>query len=190
MIVIIIPAKGGSSRLPNKNMAKLNGRPMLDYAIDHALASERAQNVYVTTDSDIIEDHSAGRNVTVIRRPESLGGDTPMVDVLNHAIQEINDPEISIVVSLQPDHPDRNTSVDQAIRRFEQEGADLLHSKDANDNKNGAHHIMTIDYLRTGKSKKTIDIVDDCTNIHYQEDLNRAALRLKENDDQIGVIGL
>ncbi len=38
MIVIIIPAKGGSSRLPNKNMAPLGGRPMLDYSVEAAKA--------------------------------------------------------------------------------------------------------------------------------------------------------
>ena len=181
MIVIIIPAKGGSTRLPNKNMATLNGRPMLDYAIDHALASERAESIYVTTDSDMIEAYSVGRGVQVIRRPESLGGDTPMVNVLNHAIEEINNHEISVVVSVQPDHPDRTKSVDEAIRRFEQGGADLLHSKESNGTKNGAHHIMSLDYLNTGKAEKIIYIIDDCTNVHYQDDLNRAERRLKEN---------
>ena len=121
MFVTIIPAKGGSTRLPNKNMALLNGRPMLDYTIDHALASERAGDIYVTTDSDLIEAHSAGRGIQVIRRPESLGGDTPMVDVLNHAIDEINNPEISVVVFVQPDHPDRTKSVDEAIQTEKKE---------------------------------------------------------------------
>ena len=38
MIIIIIPAKGVSNRLPNKNMTPINGRPMIDYSIDQALA--------------------------------------------------------------------------------------------------------------------------------------------------------
>ena len=183
MFVIIIPAKGGSTRLPNKNMATLNGRPMLDYAIDHALASKRVGSIYVTTDSEFIEAHSLGRGVQVIRRPDSLGGDTPMVDVLNHAIEAINNSEISVVVSIQPDHPDRTKSVDEVIRKFEQEGADLLHSKESNGVKNGAHHIMTVDYLNTGKAEKIVHIIDDCTNVHYQEDLDRAERRLRENDN-------
>ncbi len=180
MIVIIIPAKGGSTRLPNKNMALLNGRPMLDYTIDQAQACKRASAIYVTTDSDLIDAHAASRNVGVIRRPEALGGDTPMVDVLRHALGEIDNPEISVVVSVQPDHPDRDMTIDQAIEKFEQEGADLLHSTEADGTKNGAHHIMAADYLKSGKAEKTIYIIDDCTNVHYQEDLDKAAERLKD----------
>ena len=179
MIIIIIPAKGGSSRLPNKNMAMLNGRPMLDYTIDQALASTRASAVYVTTDSDPIDAHALGRGVSVIRRPETLGGDTPMVDVLRHALGEINNPEISVVVSVQPDHPDRDLTIDEAIKTFEGEGADLLHSTEADGTKNGAHHLMAVDYLESGNAEKTIYVIDDCTNVHYQEDLDKAAERLK-----------
>ncbi len=180
MIVIIIPAKGGSSRLPNKNMALLNGRPMLDYTIDQAQACTRARAIYVTTDSDLIDAHAAGRGVGVIRRPESLGGDTPMVDVLRHALGVIDNPEISVVVSVQPDHPDRNLTIDQAIETFEKEGADLLHSTEADGTKNGAHHIMAVDYLQSGTSEKTVYVIDDCTNVHYQEDLDKAAERLTD----------
>ena len=179
MIVIIIPAKGGSSRLPNKNMAILNDRPMLDYTIDQAQGCMRAGAVYVTTDSDSIEAHASGRGVGVIRRPESLGGDTPMVDVLRHALGVIDNPKISVVVSVQPDHPDRHMTVDQAIETFEREGADLLHSTEADGTKNGAHHIMTVGYLENENAEKTIYVIDDCTNVHYQEDLDRASERLK-----------
>ena len=155
MFVIIIPAKNWINRLPNKNMALLNGRPMLDYAIDHALASERAGDIYVTADSDLIEAHSAGRGIQVIRRPESLGGDTPMVDVLNHAIDEIN-PEISVVVSVQPDHPDRTKSIDEAIRRDLARRSRPLAQQESSGIKNGAHHIMSMSYLKTGKARENM----------------------------------
>ena len=86
MIVIVIPAKGGSNRLPNKNMAPINGRPMIDYAIDDALASRRAAAVYVSTDSDAIAAFAASRNIPVLRRPETLGGEVPIIDVYRHAL--------------------------------------------------------------------------------------------------------
>jgi CMP-N-acetylneuraminic acid synthetase len=181
MIIIIIPAKGGSTRLPNKNMAVVNARPMLDYAIDQALASKRAAGVYVTTDSNAIDAHAQARGVKVIRRPKSLGGETPMLDVLRHAMKKIDNPDISVVVSVQPDHPDRTLTTDEAIDAFEAAGADLLHSTEADETKNGAHHILTVSYLETGKSEKTVYIVDDCTNVHYKEDLARAARRLRAN---------
>jgi CMP-N-acetylneuraminic acid synthetase len=85
MIVIVIPAKGASNRLPNKNMTPINGRPMLDYAIEGALASKRAAAVYVSTDSDAIAAHAAACGIKVIRRPESLGGEVPIIEVYRHA---------------------------------------------------------------------------------------------------------
>ena len=178
MIVIVIPAKGASSRLPNKNMAPLNGRPMIDYAIDAARASRRAEAVYISTDSEAIAAHAEARGIGVIRRPESLGGEVPLIDVYRHALAELDDPHISILVGLQPDHPDRNVSVDQAVETFEIEGADRVTSTQADGTKNGAHYVLSRRYLETGESRKDVALVDDCTNIHYPADLERAAARL------------
>ena len=69
MLIVVIPAKGGSSRLPNKNMVLLNDRPMLDYTVDDAKASRRADAIYVSTDSDAIAAHAIELGVEVIRRP-------------------------------------------------------------------------------------------------------------------------
>ena len=181
MIVIIVPAKAGSSRLPNKNMAMINGYPMIDYTIDQALASRRAHDIYISTDSDEIEEYGKGRGLKVIRRDSSLGGETLLVDVYRHALKQINNTDISIVVGLQPDHPDRNISVDEAITLFEGQGGhhDLLYSIEKNGAKNGAHHVMSKRYLLSGVCVKKVKIVDDCTNVHYDRDLKKAAERLK-----------
>jgi CMP-N,N'-diacetyllegionaminic acid synthase len=179
MIVILIPAKGGSSRLPNKNIAMLNGRRMIEYSIDCALESNLSDAIYVTTDSDDIEDIAVARGIQVIRRPLSLGGDVPMIEVYRHAIKQIDHPDIELIVGLQPDHPDRNVSVDEAIGIFRREGVDRLVSQEADGTKNGAHCIHTRACLESGIVAKNIFIVDDCTNVHFQDDLDRASERLK-----------
>jgi len=179
MIVIIIPAKGGSTRLPNKNMALINGRPMIDYAIDDALASKRAQAIYVSTDSDAIALHSESRSIPVIRRPQSLGGEVPIIEVYRHAIAAIPEGhKISVVVGLQPDHPDRTVSIDDAIAAFERAGADVLNSTEANGTKNGAHYVLSRHFVDTGEARAKCSIVDDCTNVHFGHDLDQAAKRL------------
>ena len=180
MIVIIIPAKGRSGRLPNKNMAPINGTPMIDYAIDDALASERADAVYVSTDNDAIAAHAEARGVPVIRRDESLGGEVPIIEVYRHAVVNLSQHDIGVVVGLQPDHPDRDVSVDAAIAEFEREEADRLLSTEADGTKNGAHYILSRRFLETGDSRKDVVIMDDCTNIHFQADLERAAARLRQ----------
>lgn len=178
MIAAIIPAKGGSTRLPNKNMALLNGRPMIDYTILAAQESDRVDCIYVSTDSDEIAAHAKAMGVDVIRRPTSLGGDVPLVEVFQHALAALDDPNIEIVVGFQADHPDRNVSLNEALEIFEAEGADRLMSTEADGTKNGAHYILSRRYLETGESRKDTVIVDDCTNVHYQSDLDKAAQRL------------
>lgn len=179
MIVIVIPAKGHSNRLANKNMTAINGRPMLDYTIDQAGASSRADAVYVSTDSDDIAAHAETRDIAVIRRPVSLGGEVPINEVYRHAVANMpNGGDVSVLVGLQPDHPDRNVSVDEALDRFERADADVLNSVEADGTKNGAHYVLSRHFVDTGEARKTVTIVDDCTNIHFPEDLERAAREL------------
>jgi CMP-N-acetylneuraminic acid synthetase len=179
MIVIVIPAKGASNRLPSKNMTPINGRPMIDYAIDDALASKRASAVYVSTDSDAVADHAAARGVRVIRRPESLGGEVPIIAVYRHALAHIPEGgKVSIVVGLQPDHPDRDIAVDESVARFEHAAADVLNSTDAAGTKNGAHYVLSRHFIDTGQARRSVTVIDDCTNIHFADDLKRAAARL------------
>ena len=125
MIVVVIPAKGTSTRLPNKNLALVAGRPLLDHAVGYARQCSRVDAMFVSTDSDEIAAHAATLGVGVIRRPSSLGGDVPLLDVYRHALGQIPRSErVSTLIGLQPDHPDRTVSLDEALDAFEKEGVD------------------------------------------------------------------
>lgn len=179
MIVVVIPAKGQSNRLPNKNMTPINGRPMIDYAIASARQSVQANAVFVSTDSDAIAAHAETRGVPVIRRLQSLGGEVPILEVYRHAVSQMPGGElVATVVGLQPDHPDRDVSVDDALARFFEAGADRLMSTEADGTKNGAHYVLSRHFIDTGSSRKDIVIVDDSTNIHFPADVERATARL------------
>jgi len=68
--VAIIPARGGSTRLKNKNIYPINGKPLIDYTIEAVLASGCFTSVYVSTDSDeIAECALKHENVKVYQRP-------------------------------------------------------------------------------------------------------------------------
>jgi CMP-N-acetylneuraminic acid synthetase len=177
MIIIVIPAKESSSRLPNKNMVEINGRPMLDYSIDQALACKSADAIYVSTDGQKIAEHAKSRGIKTILRPQHLCGDTPIIDVYRHAVENM-DENATIVVGLQPDHPDRDISIDQTLDTLQAEQADRIMSTEADGTKNGAHYVLTRHYIDTEDSRKDVVIIDDCTNIHYAEDLQRASDRL------------
>ena len=79
-IIAQIPARGGSKRVPAKNLRYLCGRPLIAYAIENALKSGIFSEVYVNTDSDLIAAFAQTCNAKVYRRPASLGFDTATGD--------------------------------------------------------------------------------------------------------------
>ena len=90
MRVAIIPARGGSKRIPRKNIREFAGKPMIGYAIDAARASGRFDRVIVTTDdreiAAIAEDR--GAELPFMRPPELADDHTPTVPVIQHAIAQ------------------------------------------------------------------------------------------------------
>ena len=87
--IAIIPARGGSKRIPRKNIKPFAGKPIIGYAIEAARACEKIGRVIVTTDDDEIAAiaHEFGAEVP-FRRPIELADDfTPTVRVIQHAIQ-------------------------------------------------------------------------------------------------------
>lgn len=89
MRLAVIPARGGSKRIPRKNIRAFAGRPMIAYAIDAARSCGLFEHVVVSTDDAEITDiaRQCGAEVPFVR-PLSLADDhTPTVPVIAHAIQ-------------------------------------------------------------------------------------------------------
>lgn len=116
-----IPARGGSKGVPRKNLAPLAGKPMLRWTVEAALAAGTLARVVVSTDDDEI---AAAAGCEVLRRPAELAADeTPMLDVVLHALAEVG--PVDAVCLLQPTSPLRRVEhVDAAVRLFEETGAD------------------------------------------------------------------
>jgi len=90
--VAIIPARGGSKRIPRKNIKLFKGRPMLAYSIEAAQRSECFDRIIVSTDDEEISQiaTSLGAEVPFVR-PSSLSDDhTATVPVIKHAIDFLN----------------------------------------------------------------------------------------------------
>ncbi|MEM7702478.1 MAG: pseudaminic acid cytidylyltransferase [Pseudomonadota bacterium] len=86
--IAVIPARGGSKRIPRKNIRSFAGRPMIGYAIEAALRSPVIERVLVTTDDPAIADiaRDLGAEVPFARPPELADDYTPTVPVVQHAI--------------------------------------------------------------------------------------------------------
>ena len=122
----IIPARGGSKRLPRKNVMPLAGRPLISWTINAALQSEYIDKVLVTSDDDEILQVSERFGVEVIKRPKHLAQDTSTsFDAIKHAIE--NTCSFDYIVLLQPTSPLRtNQHIDEAIRKLDSKSADAI----------------------------------------------------------------
>ena len=88
MNIAIIPARGGSKRIPRKNIKEFAGKPMISYAIAAAIASDFFDRVVVSTDDEEIAQVAIehGAEVPFMRPPELADDHTPTVPVIAHAI--------------------------------------------------------------------------------------------------------
>jgi len=86
--VAIIPARGGSKRIPRKNIKEFHGKPLIAYSIETALESNIFEKVVVSTDDKEIADIAKKYGAEIIQRPDELADDyTGTWDVIDHAIE-------------------------------------------------------------------------------------------------------
>lgn len=71
-ILAVIPARGGSKRIPRKNVRPFCGRPLICWTIETALVSSHLSDIVVNTDDDEIQSIAEEMGVTVHRRPPEL----------------------------------------------------------------------------------------------------------------------
>ncbi len=98
MNVAIIPARGGSKRIPNKNIKIFCGKPLIAYSIEVALESKLFDKVIVTTDDEAIKQISEkyGAEVPFIR-PKKLADDiSSSGDAVQHAIKYLENEGLKI----------------------------------------------------------------------------------------------
>lgn len=90
MNLCVIPARGGSKRIPRKNIKNFCGKPMIEYAIKAAIESKIFDHIIVSTDDLEIKNVAllAGAEVPFLRPKELADDFTPTVPVVFHAIQE------------------------------------------------------------------------------------------------------
>jgi len=126
-VLAVIPARGGSKRLPRKAIIPLAGKPLLCYTIEEALKSKLLDKIVVTTEDDEIASVARKyRGITVIDRPERLAqDDSPMAAVVEHAVKFTDGKDIAdIIVLLQPTSPLRKAKdIDDCIEKV-LDGAD------------------------------------------------------------------
>lgn len=122
----IIPARGGSKRLPRKNVLDLAGKPLIAWTIEAALKSKYICKVIVTSDDEEILEISMQFGAETIKRPEELASDTATTfDAIKHTIDNLK--AYDYIVLLQPTSPLRTEyHIDEAIELLFKKQSDAV----------------------------------------------------------------
>jgi CMP-N,N'-diacetyllegionaminic acid synthase len=117
-VLAIVPARGGSKRVPGKNVRVVGGKPLIAWTLDAARKSRYVDHLAVSSDDEGILELAARLGCdTSLRRPDALATDeTPGTDPVLHAIGAL--PGFDIAVLLQPTSPLRRpTDIDACIEK-------------------------------------------------------------------------
>jgi len=118
-ILTIIPARGGSKGVPDKNIKLIGELPLIAHSILYAQKSKYVDTILVSSDSDEILDIASKYKATTLKRPFDISGDNATTEsAISHALNEISE-KPDIIILLQPTSPLRpNGSLDQSLDIF------------------------------------------------------------------------
>ncbi len=119
-IVAMIPARMGSKRVKKKNIRLLNGKPMVQYVIDAAKESGCFDEIWVNSESEVLEKISAQSGVKFYKRPHELCTDNVGSDLFVYDF--IKNVECSTIVQILPTSPFITAEV---IKHFVESGTSV-----------------------------------------------------------------
>lgn len=130
-VFAVIPARGGSKRVPRKNIREVAGKPLIVHAIEQANESETIDRAIISTEDDEIKQvaREYGGEVPFTRPTELATDDASSIEVVEHALEWIftEEDKPEIVVLLQATAPLRSVGdIDGAIRRLQQNEAESV----------------------------------------------------------------
>lgn len=128
--LILIPARGGSKGIPQKNSSLLDGKPLIFYAIQNAKAVEGA-DIFVSTDDIKIKNISQVYGVNVLNRSSETANDNATIDEVVYEelskLEKAKGLKYDLVITLQPTSPLlKSSSLLEAIKLFQNSDYDTI----------------------------------------------------------------
>ena len=175
--IAVIPARGGSKRLPRKNIHPLLGKPLLAWTVEAALGSRYLGpgSVYVSTEDAEIADVARRAGAGVIERPADLAADAVWTQpVIRHAVETVAWMNACI--------PERTSAdIDRGFERLISQGLREVISVDAEGNAYSAVRILRRDALFQDSLSVVFAVFTlDYLDVHTTEDLAIVERRLRE----------
>ena len=169
-VIAIIPARGGSKAIPNKNIKLVNQKPLIAYTIEPAKKSKYIDRLIVSTDSKKIEEVSlkCGAEVPFLR-PAKLSTDTAKtIDAIIYTIDQLKmeNENYDYVLTLQPTQPLRTTEqIDESIKMMVDHDWDSLVSI----SKVSTNPILIRTLKSDGFLKKLLNIRSDVRRQNFDD---------------------
>jgi len=124
-IIAMIPARIGSTRLPKKNLALINGEPLISYAVNAAKASGVFDRIVINADDPVFEKIALRYGVEFYYRPENLGSSTTKSDDV--VLDFMKNHPADIVCWVNPTSPlQTGEEIQKVVRHFQNKGLDSL----------------------------------------------------------------
>lgn len=190
-VLAIIPAREGSKRVPMKNLTLFRGRPLIQWAIDHATESKYIDSILISSDSDAILEYGkqkSPKGLSWHRRPEYLASDHASSEAVIVDVLSICEPLPELFVLLQPTSPLRTAQdIDTCIERAHAHSGACI-SYNEYGKRNGAVYVcrsssflstLRLDNhpwgadLYTMPNSRSLDI-DYLQDFNFQDDLKNA----------------
>ncbi|HCK90928.1 MAG TPA: hypothetical protein DHW54_07075 [Gemmatimonadetes bacterium] len=176
----IIPARGGSRRIPRKNIRPLGGKPLIAYTIEAAVAATTLDRLIVSTDDEEIAKvaQSYGADVPFIRPARLAADDTPDTPVFTHALNwlvDFEDFRADLIVNLRPTTPFKTAEIiDEVVSAAHRSGANVVRTVSRVEGVHNPYWMYQMDSDNWGKQFVTdIDMAS-----YYQSQLLPPVFRI------------
>jgi N-acylneuraminate cytidylyltransferase len=175
-VLALVPARGGSKGIPDKNIRPLAGRTLLEYVARASAASGVIDRIVLSTDSERIADEGrrVGLEVPFLRPSDLAQDDTPMLPVIEHAVDVMSrqgwEPEV--IVLLQPTSPLRTpVHIRAAVQALRDSGADSVVTVVE------LPRHLSPDYVMRVEEGRLVPFLPAGTNVTRRQDARQAFVR-------------
>lgn len=154
-ICFLIPARGGSKGIINKNLKKINGHSLVDLAINFSLHFAKKENIFLSSDKEKILKCGIKKRINIIKRPRYLShGKISDIELILATLKIIlkKNSDLEYLVYLQPTSPIRNkTHLKKALKLIDSKKYDSIWSVSKIDKK--FHPLKLLDMKKNGSIK-------------------------------------
>ncbi|HLD61162.1 MAG TPA: acylneuraminate cytidylyltransferase family protein [Patescibacteria group bacterium] len=179
-VIAVMPARGGSKRLKNKNIYPIWGEPMLSWGVRACQKSKYIDKVFVSSESEEILEVAKQYGAEPLKRPEELAGDKVFkMHAVSHAVKTVAEDnrytKPDIIVCLQPNSPQIKTAdIDGAIEKLLKYNRQEIFSVDQNLNQNAAFRVLTFEAVFQKDLSTNCGVyIAENEDIHTVEDVER-----------------